>query len=439
MLYMNELLSKQYFDATALISIDLLQIRYHFTPCGSTGYDGPTFDQCETYYQEYMSPIATDGVLFQFDEEYFRGGQGFRIPREDVYNVTIAGAAGGRGLCNIHFGWGRRVQFQIQLTPDYELLVMAGQKGQSPCDNPSSHPLCHSPPINEEEAYQCNQTWYDATRGSDLGNLVYNFSGGGGGGGASMLRARDRETGHLLFDPIVVAGGGGGTAAILNYNDTANLFESLSRFELDPLTSEQLLYEYHIDAKDFYETDIFPGATGARGYRPPIQGSDLSGAGGGWSSALTTSSTDGRSLSQTVNFAQGGFDCDRLVMLTGSTGEVDGGFGGGGGECGGGGGGGGYTGGAILGYNNDIPGGGGHSVVHKFTNVSIVLLSSLEFSYNNGDGYVDIVPANCNCTGSCAVNDTEDTFECFCPNNTTLAPDGFDCYYGKYMAQYFCT
>ena len=63
-----------------------------------------------------MSQIATDGVdgvLFQFDD--FRGGQGFRIPREGVYNVTIAGAAGGRGLCSIHFGHRGVMDFQIHL------------------------------------------------------------------------------------------------------------------------------------------------------------------------------------------------------------------------------------------------------------------------------------------------------------------------------------
>jgi hypothetical protein len=61
-----------------------------------------------------------------------QGAQGFQIPREDVYNVTIAGAAGGRGLCNIHFGHGAEMNFQIPLSPDYELLVMVGQMGQSP-------------------------------------------------------------------------------------------------------------------------------------------------------------------------------------------------------------------------------------------------------------------------------------------------------------------
>ena len=414
-----------------MVFTDLSKIRYHFTPCGSTGYDGPSFDQCEEYNDEHMSPIATDGVLFQFDENGFRGGQGFRIPREDVYNVTIAGAAGGRGLCNIHFGRGRVMNFQIQLTPEYELLVVVGQKGQSPCDNPSDHPLCYNPPRGLEGADQCNQSWYNMTRSSYFGNLLYNFSGGGGGGGASVLRAREIKSGLVLNAPIVVAGGGGGTAALLNYNDTVDLLISHSHIELDPLSLEQL-YKYHINARDFYASEIFNGTTGARGYRPLVQGTGLSGAGGGWLSSLgTSSSTDGQSLSQTVRFAEGGLDCDRQVDNRESTGEVDGGFGGGGGECGGGGGGGGYTGGAVLDYSNDIPGGGGHSVVFVFENISIMLLDLLEFSFNSGDGYVDIVPANCNCSGTCAVNVTEDMFECFCPDNTTLAQDGFDCYYGK--------
>ena len=408
--------------------IDLSKIRYHFTSCGSTGYDGPRYNQCQAYYQKHASPVATDGVLFQFDKEDFQGGQGFRIPREDVYNVTIAGAAGGRGLCNIHFGHGRIMDFQVQLSPDYELLVMVGQRGQSPCDNPSDHPLCQSPPKSEEEADQCDQSWYNMTRGN--GNVLYNFSGGGGGGGASMLRARNIEMGYLFPEPIAVAGGGGGTAAILNYNDTVHLLKIYSIFELDPLSLEQL-YEYHINARNFYNTDLIYGINDTRGYRPLTLSPDPPGAGGGWLILpITSSRTDGQSLSQAIGFAQGGFDCDRRVMSTEITSKVDGGFGGGGGECGGGGGGGGYTGGAVLAYRNDIPGGGGHSV-YVYHSSLLIHSESVEYSFNNGDGYVDIVPASCNCSGACAVNQTEDMFECFCPGNTTLAHDGFDCYYGK--------
>ena len=175
---------------------------------------------------------------------------------------------------------------------------------------------------------------------------------------------------------------------------------------------------------------MLDGTTGARGYRPSAETSYISGAGGGWSPLLTTSSTDGQSLSKPIRFAEGGFDCDRLVGNIAIANEIDGGFGGGGGECGGGGGGGGYTGEAILDYSNDIPGGGGHSVYVPNSPFTIDS-ETVEFSFNSGDGYVDIVPANCKCSGTCVVNETEDTFECFCPDNTTLAHDGFDCYYGK--------
>ena len=122
--------------------------------------------------------------------------------------MTIVGAAGGRGLCNIHFGRGCKFQFQVRLMPDYELLVMVGQKGKSPYDNPSEHPLCDNPPIN--------QTWYNTT--VSVERSLYGLTGGGGGGGASVLRARNVENGDLLTDPIAVAGGGGGTSAILNHN-----------------------------------------------------------------------------------------------------------------------------------------------------------------------------------------------------------------------------
>jgi hypothetical protein len=407
-------------------NIDLSNIRYHFTTCGSTGFDGPSFDQCELYYQQAMSPIAMDGVLFQFDEDNFRGGQGFKIPREDVYNVTIAGAAGGRGLCNIHFGRGYKFQFQIRLTPDYELLVMVGQKGRSPCDDPSEHPLCGNPPTNEETAALCNQTWYNNSSAS----IVYSLTGGGGGGGASMLRARNVENGDTMIfsNPIAVAGGGGGTSAILDYAAAVNLIRNRTN---EPNIRElDLSYQYHIDARRSHATDIVGGRNGSRGYKPPVDISIVPGAGGGWSTFLLSSDTDGKSISQPQNFAEGGLDCGRFLSDLQFFGEINGGFGGGGGECGGGGGGGGYTGGAVLDIQNYIPGGGGHSIA--FTSPNVPVFNYQSISYNgDDDGYVDIVPANCNCTGYCSVNETEGTFECFCPNDTQPALDGFDCFKGE--------
>ena len=408
------------------LCLELSEIRYHFTPCGSTGYTGPNFEQCETYYEENGSPIATDQVLFQFDEGGFRGGQGFQIPRNDVYNVTIAGAAGGRGLCNIHFGLGRRTEFQINLTTDYELLMMVGQKGGSPCDNDPDHSLCQNPPTTLENVARCNQSWYELT-GQIAEGLFYNFTGGAGGGGASLIRARNVETGTLLPDPIAVSGGGGGTSAVLNYVDMANLIRNHTT---EPMLPIRNLYVYHINARSFFNTDILGGTNGSRGYKPLSVLSFTSGAGAGWASSFFTSSiTDGKQIGQSAEFAEGGLDCDQLFGMDGVFQEADGGFGGGGGECGGGGGGGGYTGGAVLDYANFVVGGGGHSVVfHSDQFLSIV--STLKHGFNDDDGFVDIVPANCNCTGTCVVNQTADTFECICPTNATLALDGFDCYQG---------
>ena len=256
-----------------------------------------------------MSPIATDGVLFQFDKEDFQGAQGFQIPREDVYNVTIAGAAGGRGLCNIHFGHGRIMDFQVQLTPEYELLVMVGQKGKSPCDKYADHLLCHSPPTSLREANHRDQSWYNYTLERSVNHQMYLYTGGAGGGGASMLRARNVETGDILSLPHVVAGGGGGTSAILNYNSTFDLVVQTGEQHLTP--EEFYRSHVHIDRLILESRDNY----GRRGYRPLSRFSCLSGAGGGWSSQLSTSGTDGKSLSQTTHFAEGGLNCDHLQLL----------------------------------------------------------------------------------------------------------------------------
>lgn len=360
-------------------------------------------------------------MLFQFDADNFRGGQGFRIPRDDVYNVTIAGAAGGRGLCNIQFGRGVRYKFQVRLTVDDELLVMVGQKGKSPCDNIPQHPLCWYPPISLESAAQCNHSWYENK--TNITSFLYNFEGGGGGGGASLLGARAVESGELQINPIVVVGGGGGSSAILAYETAANLIINRT---YEPTNSPEKLNQYHLDARSFRFTDVVGGENYTRGFRPLSQRSVVAGAGGGWLSLLSSTDTDGKSISQSQNFAEGGFDCLRNI---GPFREVDGGFGGGGGECGAGGGGGGFTGGSVLAVDNIVPGGGGHSVAFSYQNIPI--LTPLRYSLNSKDGYVDIVPANCNCTGYCAVNETDDTFECFCQNNTHLAQDRFDCFQGK--------
>ena len=373
-------------------------------------------------------------MLFQLDEENFEGGQGFRLPRDDLYNVTIAGAAGGRGLCNIYFGLGRRTEFQVRLTTEYELLVMVGQIGGSPCNDFPDDMLCLNPPNDTATAGQCFETWTEIASSKNSSDLI-RFTGGGGGGGASMLRAREVETRDLLGDPIIVAGGGGGSSAVLDYVTVAELITNYT-FEPEQRSLERR-YKYHINARFFYFTDVnsVNALNGTRGFRPLLitDFAVVAGAGGGWSSLLSLSTTDGKSIGVGETFATGGSDCLRALTNNDLFEDVDGGFGGGGGECGGGGGGGGYTGGAVLDVDNNVPGGGGHSYVNV-RGPELPIASSLKFSFNDQDGYVDIIPANCNCTGYCVVNNTEDTFECFCVGNTQLAQDGFDCFQRKLHA-----
>ena len=75
-----------------------------------------------------------------------------------------------------------------------------------------------------------------------------------------------------------------------------------------------------------------------------------------------------------------------------------------------------------------------HFLLDAFTYTfeNIPSISIMEISLNSEDGYTDIVPVNCNCMGYCSMNETDDTFGCFCPNDTQLAKDGFDCFSGKY-------
>ena len=128
---------------------------------------------------------------------------------------------------------------------------------------------------------------------------------------------------------------------------------------------------------------------------------------------------DGRGFNMSDDFAEGGLPCS-------SDFETYGGFGGGGGGCGGGGGGGGYTGGSAIENTPVAPGGGGASfVANSSSGEEVILLDS----YNNDDahGFVEIVPVDCGCTGSCVVHESEQ-FECVCPENSVLAPDQRDCY-----------
>ncbi len=391
--------------------------------------------ECGRFYERINSPIVTDQTLFQFDGSY-DGGQGFRLPRNDLYNITIAGARGGEGLCNFEYGLGGVVRMQVELTTDYDYLILVGHRGTSVCDVPDNavNPICQQPrPRNITEAEACKVDWNNwINEALPEGNNVADFNGGGGGGGgrSSMIWPRRKNGSEFTDLPIAIAPGGGGASAVLDYESFVLALSTLSLNYPSTGTSEEI-YRYHVNAHFIQYS--FTWDVGARGSRlNHLVVIITSGSGGGWNSVfgLSLLEEDGKLLSQPNNFAQGGFDCSSS-LASGSRvfTDVYGGYGGGGGGCGSGGGGGGYTGGHIFGNSNIVPGGGGDVRIFNLTELPLVRM--LGRNDNDGDGYVEIVSSNCECAGQCVVYPEEKQFECLCPNNTLLAEDRRSCYQGK--------
>ena len=156
---------------------DLADIRYRFTSCGVTGRSGPSFSACCQYYTEINSPIAQHDLLFEFENKEYEGAQGFRVPMNGLYNITVAAAGGGRGICNFeHGGYGYQRTVQVELSTEYELLVLVGQRGSGPCDvipeNEAIYDVvCRIPPANVADVERCNETWYNFTQ--DFHHMFY--------------------------------------------------------------------------------------------------------------------------------------------------------------------------------------------------------------------------------------------------------------------------
>ena len=408
-----------------------------------SGHRGPSLEQCREFYRENNSPIAQDNVLIGF--EGYRGAQGFRVPRDGVYNVTIAGAAGGVGLCNPEFGLGLLTVLQVGLFTDYELLILVGQRGMSPCDIDNPPLVCENPPFNLDEAAECNATWYESLISDTTvnGSFYYPFVGGGGGGGASMVR---RVIDGAVGQSAVISGGAGGSPAVLSYEvirgitfDTS-VVEGLAMNTGQNVT-DQILYVHFLDAKSSPFDPLISTIDAARGFRnsPSDRPNVNAGAGGGLlqEPERPVTDIDGNLLGPPgSSFAEGGSDCASLLSFSGFQTRplevVYGGFGGGGGGCGGGGGGGGVSGGAVVQRGIDIPGGGGYSVFFGAANELNIQNGGVHTGLNfDSYGYVDIVPSDCGCVHDCDLDEIAEKFECLCPNDTQLAPDLSDCYNGK--------
>ena len=390
-----------------LFTTDLDEIRYKFTTCGASGERGPTFNMCMKYYSSINSSIVRDDLLFSFEPDIYEGTQGFRVPKTALYNITMAGAAGGRGLCNYLSGFGFVQKFNVELSPAHDMQILVGQRGKGPCDVNSSHTLCHSALnlslVNGREA--CNATWWRSLSNIEFGNDIYSSVGGGGGGGASMIRLRNTNNGELTMLPLAISGGGGGSPALYTLEVGLNMME----------------YKSFLNAKGNNCDPVHSPSISMQGYMNST--SPIAGAGGGlFRSMHFISDSNGGYLCEELKFAIGGLDCVREWEHPFQ--GANGGFGGGGGGCGGGGGGGGFTGGAVLDGTNDTPGGGGYSWIDNSRSKAV----EVDRVWNDGDGYVEIVPADCGCAFTCSVYAEDDQFDCTCPEGTNSTPDEMDCF-----------
>ena len=390
---------------------DLSVITYQFTPCNITGMLGPTFSQCSSYYKAIGSPIYLDGLLNDSPQQQdYPGGQGFVFPRTGWYNITVAGAAGGRGLCNPEKGKGvvASGRLYMQKGVNDSVLVMVGQQGRGPCDVYPTHPFCELEVSNATNAAECYSQWINQTSAT-----IRQYVGGGSGGGASMIWPSN-SSGHFESSntPFVVSGGGGGTSVRLNYGT----------FILPPNYTVEEYYIYVINGNYKFAGHTGLGV-GVSGNRPEGINIPTAGGGGGFSFVGQLAlPIDGKSISRPRLFARGGVDCAEFhsTSVLVPFNHIVGGFGGGGGGCREGGGGAGFTGGSVVASRADIPGEGGFSRRIRVTEV-------LELPPNGGDGYVNIVPSDCGCADQCQVYREEAKFDCIC-NSSRLAPDGFDCF-----------
>ena len=374
------------------------------------------------------------GVHFGFEDGVYKGAQGFRVLKSGVFNITIAAGRGGKGLCS--FAEGRPVvrKVQVEMSTDFELLILVGQKGVGACDASPDFFLCETPQMpRPDTTANCREMWEAWLYNMSLSGLhpgeadnVYAAFGGAGGGGASLVRARNITSGELDHFPIAIAGGSGGSAAILNFSIVDDL-----NIEISHLHSIE--YFQLLDGKTRENDNTLGGVRGSR----DGSSNSVAGAGGGNSVFFRLIDVDGGVLSAEHNFALGGVDCSQhfssfiRIPFSGTLG----GFGGGGGGCGGGGGGGGFTGGAVLLDNNQVPGGGGFSYLGTSASTSfdpVLVFDSINFE---SDGFVDIIRVDCGCVHNCTVFEDSDEFECNCPTHTSLAPDFNDCFYGMMLCQ----
>jgi len=375
-------------------------IQLNFTSCGKTGRNGPSYDECVKYYQSQnlttwksLINLTTPLVSAQF----------FRVSITGVYDILIAGASGGKGVCSPFVGGGAVLHSQRFLDSEQLYAVTIGQSGNNACDSEHFAKLCNL--SVESCVQQYNKSYQQIDFSNSPPNCLYD-GGGGGGGGTVFNEVSEQEDGSRLFIlQVYSAAGGGGSGAI--FNDTDKLKDYANA--------------------DSIHSNIHKSIEASNGERPQADTCPYSGVGGGSIRNNLGEIVDGypNTLPATSgtdrNYKLGGLGCVNN--------GTNGGFGGGGGACVSGGGGGGFGGGSVLSYSPYEPGKGGTSKLNTEVN------STGEYNYY-GSGFFNLTLIDCGCTGTCIKNISRHVFQCMCDDVTTLAPDGLDCFRGLYKCTY---
>ena len=414
----------------SICDIALQEIRYHFTSCGKAGRNGPTYKECMEHYSSTKSRISRQNLIQESINStppvpVFNGAQIFSIPQFGLYNITVAGAAGARGICNTELGHGIARTIQLELDPNLKLLLLIGHRGLTYCDAEPFSSVCANKNESNFTSASCNKEWYTYLEALYPCQNITNYLGGGGGGGASMIRAYHNLLGFNM-EPLVIGAGGGGTSAILDST-------VVNRIGINNSSPHDFTYKSFIDAQSS-SNNLFEFDTRVKS----LNAASSAGLGGSYHAGENNLrlAVDGGYLGQSDYFAIGGLDCVRASMSNINSSDTAngsyGGFGGGGGGCAGGGGGGGYLGGSVLGTDETVPGSGGLSTTGRPFATTFKFIDFIGDHFNGDmDGYIDIVNADCECIFRCDVFTVDDEFECVCPGKTLLAPDGSDCYIGK--------
>ena len=404
---------------------------FTFTNCDASGREGPTYTECINWYNDrYSGDILSPDYDVNIDNKsidkwwnvnkYFNmnnnnGIQIWTVPATGLYNITIAGAAGGRAS-SASQGYGALIDLSYRLVKGDKYMLLIGQNGR----------LGRTTVLNSAEPQS-------TTFAGDNELRPTSSSGGGGtffvkGDNIEFLKTEfengDEQDQTVDLSNYIVAVAGGGSGGITFQDNTTSLSE-ISKIADGSLNLSFSGVDGSGSIMDTRRTGGRDGQ-GGLGSDNTFNSSLPGGGGGGGGGFLTSGGTSGYNTSHwATNYpldetevkgaepfilgGKGGFiphiKDENGIENVGGLGNANvGGFGGGaaGGE-GGSGGGGGYSGGgsdSITKSVNDPPrqqdntiAGGGGSIVNSKVlayNPDIKSKKNDTLSFNNLNGFIKI-------------------------------------------------